>query len=71
MLSSLSCRKEGSLVGAISRGCVIGVKVVVQVVVSLLIYTALLQFVDASFVWLARRGGFENIDLTVRSSRNP
>nr|KAG5706115.1 hypothetical protein BaRGS_025737 [Batillaria attramentaria] len=49
----------GSLLGAFSQGATDGLKMVGFVVVNLLVYVAILEFLDMTLLWFAERAGVE------------
>nr|KAG5706114.1 hypothetical protein BaRGS_025736 [Batillaria attramentaria] len=49
----------GSLLGAFSKGATDGLKMVGFVVVNLLVYVAILEFLDMTLLWFAERAGVE------------
>ncbi|KAL8618145.1 hypothetical protein ACOMHN_034372 [Nucella lapillus] len=54
----------GSLLSALSTGARDGLKMASVVVVSLLVYTAALQFLDSTVLWFAERAGVEGFTLS-------
>ena len=58
-------RHYGSLLGALSKGACDGLIVAGNVVINLLIYLAVLEFLDQTLLWFGERAGMENFTFQV------
>ena len=58
-------RHYGSLLGALSKGACDGLIVAGNVVINLLIYLAVLEFLDQTLLWFGERAGMEDFTFQV------
>ena len=67
----LVCRSERNIIEAASNGASQSIKLVANITVNLIAFVALLDFVNATLVWLGDRVGMDDPKLTFQVNRPP
>ena len=66
----LHFRKESNIIEAISNGAVVSVKIVVNIVVNIIAFVALLEFVNQTLTWFGNRLGKTDPPITFEVRRH-